>query len=160
MNSLDYTMLYSSYENIINLACTLYSSDNLTNWFTTLAAENEDLTLKHNTGIGDYNSLTTWVMQLKAQLMYTCTLTTNTTNPLPTSHKSQTDPKMFTREDHGKLRSFVAILYLYLIDCPREFPNEQLKLRYTFSRLEGAILKQMIYCIKDDHMNLENFEAL
>jgi hypothetical protein len=37
----------------------------------------------------------------------------------------QTDPKKFTREEYGKLRSFVALLYLYLIDYPWEFPNKQ-----------------------------------
>jgi hypothetical protein len=52
----------------------------------------------------------------------------------------------------------VALLYLRLIDRPREFPNEQSKLRYAFSRLEGAALEQMIHLIKDDHVNLENFE--
>jgi hypothetical protein len=62
-------------------------------------------------------------------------------------------------ENYGKLRSFVALLYLGLIDCPREVPNEQLKLRYTFSRLKGATLEQLIHLMKDDCINLGNFEA-
>jgi hypothetical protein len=67
-------------------------------------------------------------MQLEAQLMQTLTLTTATTNSSPASYKRQTDPEKFTREDCSKLRSFMALLYLHLIDCPTEFPNEQLKL--------------------------------
>jgi hypothetical protein len=53
----------------------------------------------------------------------------------------------------------VALLHLCLIDYPGEFPNEQSKLQYAFSRLEGAGLEQMIHLIKDDYVNLENFEA-
>jgi hypothetical protein len=53
----------------------------------------------------------------------------------------------------------VALLRLRLIDCPGEFPSKQLKLRYAFSRLEGAALEQMIHLIQNDHVNLENFEA-
>jgi hypothetical protein len=60
--------------------------------------------------------------------MQTLTLTNITTNSLPASHKGQTDPEKFTGENHSKLRSFVALLYLYLIDCPGEFLNKQLKL--------------------------------
>jgi hypothetical protein len=66
---------------------------------------------------------------------------------------------MFTGEDHGKLRSFVALLRLHLIDCRGEFPNEQSKLQYAFSRLEGATLEQLIHLMKDDRINLGNFEA-
>jgi hypothetical protein len=66
---------------------------------------------------------------------------------------------MFTREDNGKLRSFVALLRLCLIDCPRVFPNQQSKLRYMFSRLEGPVLEYMIHLVKDDYINLEYFEA-
>jgi hypothetical protein len=53
----------------------------------------------------------------------------------------------------------VALLRLCLIDRPGEFPNEQSKLRYTFSRLEGATLEQLIHLVKDDDVNLRNFEA-
>jgi hypothetical protein len=45
-DSLDYTTLYSIYKNAISLAHTLHSSKNLTDQFTTLATENEDLMLK------------------------------------------------------------------------------------------------------------------
>jgi hypothetical protein len=46
VDSLDHAMLHSSYENAISLACALHSSENLTDQFTTLATENEDLTLE------------------------------------------------------------------------------------------------------------------
>jgi hypothetical protein len=98
-------------------------------------------------------------MQLEAQLMQTLALMTATINLSPAGRKGQTDPKTFTREDRGKLRSFVALLHLHFIDHPGEFPNEQSKLRYAFSRLEGAMLEQMIHLIKNDRVNLENFEA-
>jgi hypothetical protein len=103
--------------------------------------------------------LTAWVTQLQAQLAQTLALANVTTNSLPTGRKGQTDPEMFTGEDYGKLRSFVALLRLCLIDRPGEFPNEQSKLRYAFSRLEGATLEQLIHLMKDDHVNIENFEA-
>jgi hypothetical protein len=103
--------------------------------------------------------LTTRVTQLEAQLTQTLTLTNVATNLSTTSRKGQTDPKKFTGEDCGKLRSFMALLHLHLIDCPREFPNKQSKLRYAFSRLEGAMLEQLIHLMKDDHVNLGNFEA-
>jgi hypothetical protein len=45
-NSLDHTMLRSSYKNTINFARTLHSSENLTNRFPPLPAKNEDLTLE------------------------------------------------------------------------------------------------------------------
>jgi hypothetical protein len=153
-------MLHSSYENMINLTHTLHSSENLTDQFATLVTENKDLALEHDTAITDCNVLTAWVMQLEAQLMQSLALVTTTTNALPTGHKGQTNPKKFTGEDRGKLRSFVALLHLQLIDCPREFPSKQSKLRYVFSRLEGAMLEQIIHLIPNDHVNLENFEAL
>jgi hypothetical protein len=98
-------------------------------------------------------------MQLEAQVTQTLALVTAATNPSPAGCKGQTDPKKFTGEDHGKLRSFVALLHLRLIDRPGEFPSEQSKLRYTFSRLDGAVLEQMIHLVQNDHVNLENFEA-
>jgi hypothetical protein len=140
-DSLDYAMLYSSYKNVINLAHTLHSSENLTDQFTMLVTENEDLVLERDTTIADYNILTARVTQLKAQLTQTLTLTTAATNSSPASYKGQTNPEKFTGEDHGKLRSFVALLHLWLIDCPGEFLSEQSKLRYAFSRLEGAVLE-------------------
>jgi hypothetical protein len=128
VNSLDHAMLCTSYENAINLAHTLHSTENLTDRFAALVTENEDLVLERDTAIADHNTLTAWVMQLMAQLIQTLALMTDATNASPTSYKGQTDPEMFTREDYGKLRSFVALLCLCLIDCPGEFPNEQSKL--------------------------------
>jgi hypothetical protein len=159
MDSLDHTILQSSYENAISLACTLHSSENLTNWFTTLGTKNEDLVLKQDAAITDRNTLTTRVTQLEAQLAQTLALTNIATNSSTTSRKGQTDPEKFTGEDHGKLRSFIALLHLRLIDHPREFLNEQVKLRYTFSRLEGTMLEELIQLMKDDHVNLATFEA-
>jgi hypothetical protein len=89
----------------------------------------------------------------------TLTLANIATNPSPASRKGHTDPEKFTGEDRCKPRSFVALLHLHLIDRPREFPNEQLKLRYAFSRLEGAALEQLIHLVKDDRVNLGNFKA-
>jgi hypothetical protein len=122
--SLNHTTLYSSYENTINLTHALHSSKNLTDQFTMLVTENDDLILEYNTAIADLNMLTTQVMQLEAKLMQTLTLVTTTTNVMPTGYKGQTHHEEFTREDLSKLRSFVALLHLHLINYPREFPNE------------------------------------
>jgi hypothetical protein len=65
-DSLNYAMLCSSYENAINLTQVLYSNKNLTNWFTVLVTENEDLALKRDTAITDHNALTARVTQLEA----------------------------------------------------------------------------------------------
>jgi hypothetical protein len=140
-NSLDHTMLHSSYENTISLARALHSSENLTDRFAALATENEDLALERDATITDRNTLTAQVTQLEAQLVQTLALTNVTTNSSPASCKGQTDREKFTGEDHGKLRSFVALLHRRLIARPREFPNEQSKLRYAFSRLEEATLE-------------------
>jgi hypothetical protein len=158
-NSLDYAILLSSYENMISLTHMLYCSENLTDQFATLATKNEDLMLEQDTTIADHNTLTAQVTQLKAQLAQTLALANIATSSSPASYKGQTDPEKFTREDHGKLRSFVALLHLRLIDCPREFLNDQLKLWYAFSRLEGAMLEQLIHLMKDDRMNLGNLKA-
>jgi hypothetical protein len=158
-DSLDHAMLLSSYENAINLAHTLHSTENLTDQFAALATENKDLALERDAAIADHNALTARVMQLEAQLTQTLALATTATNPSPTGRNGQTDSETFTGEDRSQLRSFVALLHLRLIDHPGEFPNEQPKLRYAFSRLEGAALEQMIHLIKDNHVNLENFEA-
>jgi hypothetical protein len=103
--------------------------------------------------------LTAQVTQLEAQLAQTLALANVATSSSPTGRKGQTDPETFTGEGRSKLRSFVALLRLRLIDRPGEFPNEQSKLRYAFSRLEGAALEQLIHLVKDDHMNLGNYEA-
>jgi hypothetical protein len=158
-DSLDHAMLLSSYENAISLTRTLHSSENLTDQFATLATENEDLALERDAAIADHNTLTARVTQLEAQLAQTLALANVATNSSPACRKGQTDPEKFTGEDRSKLRSFVALLHLRLIDRPREFPNEQSKLRYVFSRLEGAALEQLIHLVKDDRVNLGNFEA-
>jgi hypothetical protein len=115
--------------------------------------------LERDAAVTDQNTLTARVTQLEAQLAQTLALANVTTTSSPASHKGQTDPEKFTGEDYGKLRSLVALLCPHLIDHPGEFPNDQSKLRYAFSRLEGAALEQLIHLMKDDHMNLENFEA-
>jgi hypothetical protein len=158
-DSLDHATLRSRYENAINLTCVLHSSKNLSDRFTAPVTENEDLALERDAAIADRNVLTTRVIQLEAQLTQTLALVTAGTNSLPASCKGQTDPEKFTGEDRGKLRSFVALLHLRLIDCPGEFLTEQSKLRYAFSRLEGATLEQMIHIIQDDRVNLENLGA-
>jgi hypothetical protein len=126
---------------------------------TVIGTETKDLMLERDATISNSNVLTAWVMQLEAQLTQTLALVTAATNSSPASCKGQINPKKFTREDTGKLRSFVALLCLRLIDCPRVFPNQQLKLRYIFSRLEGAALEYMIHLVKDNYINLEYFEA-
>jgi hypothetical protein len=158
-DSLDHAMLHSSYENAINLARALHSSENLTDRFTALVTENKDLALERDTAIANRNTLTAQVTQLKAQLTQTLALANVTTSSSPAGCKGQTDPEKFTGEDRTKLRSFVALLRLRLIDRPGEFPNEQSKLRYAFSRLEGAALEQLMHLVKDDRMNLGDFEA-
>jgi hypothetical protein len=158
-NSLDHATLCTSYKNEINLARAVHSSKNLTDQFTMLVAKNEDLMLRRDATITNHYTLTAQVMQLEAQLMHTLALVTAATNASPVGCKRQPDPQKFTREDCSKLRSFVAILHLRLIDRPGEVPNKQWKLRYIFSRLQGATLEQMIHLVKDDHVNLENFEA-
>jgi hypothetical protein len=123
MNSLNYAMLLSSYKNVISLAHALHSSRNLTDQFATLATENEDLMLKQDTTIADYNTLTACVSQLKVQLTQMLALA-NAATLLPVSCRSQLDPKLFTREDYTLLQPFLLTLHLYLQDYPREFPNE------------------------------------
>jgi hypothetical protein len=127
-NSLNYGTHCGRYENTINLSHTLYSSKNLTDQFTMLVTENNDLMLKRDTAIADHNALTTQFIQLEAQFIQNLTLMTAATNSLPASRKAPTNPKKFTPEDHGKLRFFMALLHLHLIDCPSEFLNEELNL--------------------------------
>jgi hypothetical protein len=158
-DSLDHATLLSSYENVISLARALHSSENLTDRFAALATENEDLALERDATITDRNTLTARVIQLEAQLAQTLALANVATNSSPAGRKGQTDPEKFTGEDRSKLRSFVALLHLRLIDRPGEFLNEQSKLQYAFSRLEGAALEQLIHLVKDDCVNLGDFEA-
>jgi hypothetical protein len=124
-DSLDHATLHSSYENAISLARALHSSENLTDRFAALATENEDLALERDAAVADRNTLTARVTQLEAQLAQTLALANVATTSSPAGRKGQTDPEKFTGEDRGKLRSFVALLHLRLIDRPGEFPNEQ-----------------------------------
>jgi hypothetical protein len=66
---------------------------------------------------------------------------------------------MFPGEESYKLRSFVALLYVCLIDCPGAFLNKQSKLQYAFLQLAGATSEQIIYLVNNNPMNLENLEA-
>jgi hypothetical protein len=86
-DSLDHTTVHTSYEKAINLARTLHSGENLTNQFTTLVTETEDLVLKRDAAIADHNALTARVVQLEAPLMQTLSLTTATTNSSSASCK-------------------------------------------------------------------------
>jgi hypothetical protein len=135
-DSLDHAMLHTTYKNAINLACTLHSSKNLTDWFAALVTETEHLMIQCNATIANCTTLTAPIVRLNTQLMLTLTLATTTTNPSPAGCKEQTNPEKFTREDCGKLRSFVPLLCLCLIDRCGEVMNKQFKLQYTFSRLE------------------------
>jgi hypothetical protein len=67
-DSLDAVTLHANYEGAVNLAHTLNTSENLTNWFTTLTTENEELSLERDTAIANQNALTTYISQLEAQL--------------------------------------------------------------------------------------------
>jgi hypothetical protein len=90
--SLVNTTLHTSYENTINLTCTLHSSEDLTHWFMALLTKTEDLTLEHDSTIANHNMLTTEVMQLETQLTKTLTLPTTTANSSPAGHNGQTYP--------------------------------------------------------------------
>jgi hypothetical protein len=78
VDSLDHAMLLSSYENAISLTCMLYSSKNLTDQFSALTTENEDLMLERDAAIADRNTLTAQVTQLEAQLVQTLAMTLGT----------------------------------------------------------------------------------
>jgi hypothetical protein len=87
-------------------------------------------------------------------------IVTATAKILAASHKAQTYHETFTGEVHGKLWYFVALLCRHLINRHREFPNEQSKLRYMFSRVVGGTFEQMMHLINNDHVNLKNFQTL
>jgi hypothetical protein len=161
-DNLDPAMLLTRYNNAIQLARALNISENLTERFTTLLSDIEILTTKRDASTADLNTATTKLTQLRTQLMQTLALATaaaTTSRGQMGGRKGQTDPETFTGEDRHRLRSFIALLRLRLIDCPREFPDEQSKLRYAFSRLEGATLKQLIHLVENDHIDLDNFDA-
>jgi hypothetical protein len=156
-DSFDPATLCASYEGAVNLARALNTSENLTNRFTALAAKIEDLSLDRDAAVADCNTLSTRVTQLESQLCQTLALANLASSSVPALRKMQPDPKPFTGEDRNKLRSFITMLHLRLIDRPGEFPNEQSKLRYAFSRLDGPTLEQMLHLVENDHVNLETF---
>jgi hypothetical protein len=86
-DSLDHATLLSSYENLISLAHGLHSIENLTDQFAALATENEDLALERDAAIGNRNTLTPRVTQLKAQLAQTLALANVATNSSPAGCK-------------------------------------------------------------------------
>jgi hypothetical protein len=59
LESIDHSILSTSYENTINLTRAVHSSENLTNWFTALLTETEYLTLEPDASLANYNALTT-----------------------------------------------------------------------------------------------------
>jgi hypothetical protein len=157
-DNLDPATLRTRYNNAIQLARALNASENLTERFATI----ETLTNERDAATTDLNTATTQLTQLRTQLTQTLALATAaTTNGggQTGGRKGQTDPERFTGEDRHKLRSFIALLRLRLIDRPGEFSDEQSKLHYAFSRLEGAALEQLIHLVDNDHVDLDNFDA-
>jgi hypothetical protein len=156
-DSLDAVTLRANYEGAVNLARALNTSENLTNRFAALTAENDDLSLERDAAVADRNALTARVSQLEAQLTQTLALA-NAAASLPVSRRSQPDPKPFTGEDRTLLQPFLLTLRLRLQDRPGEFPDEQSKLRYAMLRLEGPALKQVMHLVRPDRINLATFE--
>jgi chorismate-pyruvate lyase len=101
-DSLDAITLRANYEGVVNLARTLNTSENLTNRFTALTAENDDLSLERDAAVTNRNALTARISQLKAQLTQMLTLA-NAAASLPVSRRSQPDPKPFTGENRTLL---------------------------------------------------------
>jgi hypothetical protein len=127
-DSFDPATLHVHYEGAVNLAHALNTSKNLSDQFTALAAKIEDLSLDKDATIANHNMLSTYVTQLEAQLSQTFALANLASSSVPTPCKMQPDPKPFTGEECNKLRSFIRMLHLRLIDRPGEFPDEQSKL--------------------------------
>jgi hypothetical protein len=65
-DSLDPATLRASYEGAVNLARVLNTSENLTDRFTALTAEIEDLSLDRDAAVADHNTLSTGVTQLES----------------------------------------------------------------------------------------------
>jgi hypothetical protein len=150
-------MLCTNYEGAVNLSRTLNASENLTNRFAALTAENEELSLERDTAIANQNALSTRICQPALHLTQILALA-NATASLPVSHRSQPDPKPFTGEDCTMLQPFLLTLCLHLQDHPREFPDEQSKLCYAMLRLEGPTLKQVMHLVRHNCINLATFE--
>jgi hypothetical protein len=124
--------LCTRYNNAVQLARALNASENLTERFATLLSDTETLTNERDAAAADLHTAITQLTQLRTQLMQmlalTAVATTNTNNNgggQMGGRKGQTDPQKFTGEDRHKLRSFIALLRLQLIDRPREFPDQQ-----------------------------------
>jgi hypothetical protein len=164
-DNVDPATLRTRYNNSIQLACALNASENLAEQFATLLSDTEILTNERDAATADLNTATTQLTQLRTQLTQKLALataaTTNANNGAGQmgGRKGQTDPEKFTGDDRHKLRSFIALLRLRLIDCPGEFPDEQSKLRYAISSQEGAALEQLIQLVDNDHVDLDNFDA-
>jgi hypothetical protein len=123
-DSLDPATLRASYEGAVNLARVLNTSKNLTDRFTALAAKIKDLSHDRDAAVVDRDTLSTQVTQLESQLSQTLALANLASSSIPTPRKTQPDPKPFTGEECNKLRSFITMLRLRLIDRPGEFPDE------------------------------------
>jgi hypothetical protein len=123
-DSFNPAMLRASYEGAVNLAYALNTSKNLTDRFTALATKIEDLSLDQDAAVADHNMLSTCVTQLESQLSQTLTLANLALSSIPTPCKMQPDPKPFTGEECSKLRSFITMLHLRLINRPGKFPDK------------------------------------
>jgi hypothetical protein len=102
-DSLDPATLRASYEGAVNLTRVLNTIENLTDRFTALAAEIEDLSLDRDAAIVDRNTLSTRVTQPESQLSQTLALANLASPSVPTARKMQPDPKPFTGEERNKL---------------------------------------------------------
>jgi hypothetical protein len=102
-DSFDPATLHASYKGSVNLARALNTSENLTDRFTALAAEIEDLSLDRDTATVDRNTLSTRVTQLESQLSQTLALANLASSSVPAPRKMQPDPKPFTGEERNKL---------------------------------------------------------
>jgi hypothetical protein len=127
--------LLARYTSTINLARAVDSSKNLTDNHDTMLSQTEDLTIERDTTIANSNALSTQLMQLKTEAdqtlalaTATCANTGNTDTGPFSSCKGQSDPETFSGQDRNKLRSFVALLQLKLVNRPGKFPNDQSKL--------------------------------
>jgi hypothetical protein len=104
--------------------------------------------LCHNLTVGNINEIS----------IYLSTTTNSHADLLPTTTKDKLIPRSSPGKT-GRILSFIALLYLYLIHCHREFPNALSKLCYAFSYLQEATLEQIIYLVDNEYVDLESFEA-
>jgi hypothetical protein len=97
-DSFDPATLRASYDGGVNLAHALNTSENLTDRFTAITAEIEDLSLDRDATVADRNMLSTRVTQLESQLSQTLALANLASSSIPAPCKAQPDPKPFTGE--------------------------------------------------------------